>query len=111
MCQEFPSPESSASLTEGTQLPIHDQDTMVGVCGESNGTLSSPAGIPGLHSFCGAEPRIVGDTTGITEAGCVTGSPQSWGGEGKGGGLQWGRDTRCLLRIVLKYRCGVHRKI
>lgn len=78
-----PSPEASTSVTEGTVLPIQDQDTTVSFCGESNGTLPSPAGKLGLHGLCGSEPRIVGNTTGITEAGCVTGSPDSWWGEGQ----------------------------
>lgn len=53
----IPFPEASTSVTVGIQLPTHDQDTMVGFLGNSNGTVSLPAGIPGLPSLCGSESR------------------------------------------------------
>jgi hypothetical protein len=75
-------------VTEGTQrvLLTHDQDTMEGFCGESDGTLSSPAGISGLHSFCDSGPRIGGNTARTIEAECVTGSHHSLGGGAGVGG-------------------------
>lgn len=79
-----PSPEARTSVTEGSRraLLTQDHDTMAGFCGESDGALSSPAGISVYAAFvAGSHVHwIGGNTTGVTEAGFVPGSHHSQGG-------------------------------